>query len=106
LLLIGKLGLQCGSSFEDLSQWPGTIFVLSLLLALAFASDNAGPTRIAKLPQQAAEQGLDPNKWFGNVELMVAKDIGQETVTYVGNVHKYNIAYKLALGKAQVHAPS
>jgi membrane-bound lytic murein transglycosylase MltF len=66
---------------------------------MAFASYNAGPTRIARLRQQAAQQGLDPNKWFGNVELMVAKDIGQETVTYVGNVYKYYIAYKLALGK-------
>ena len=28
---------------------------------------------------------------------MVAKDVGQETVTYVGNVYKYYIAYKLAL---------
>ncbi len=38
-----------------------------------------------------------PNKWFGNVELEVAQDIGQETVTYVGNVYKYYITYKLAL---------
>jgi membrane-bound lytic murein transglycosylase MltF len=49
-----------------------------------FASYNAGPNRIARLRKQAQEQGLDPNKWFNNVELMVAKDIGQETVTYVG----------------------
>jgi hypothetical protein len=32
---------------------------------------------------------------------MVAKDVGQETVTYVGNVYKYYVAYKLALGKAE-----
>jgi membrane-bound lytic murein transglycosylase MltF len=69
---------------------------------LVFASYNAGPNRIAKLRQQAQEQGLDPNKWFDNVELMVAKDIGQETVTYVGNVYKYYVAYKLAVEQAQV----
>jgi len=63
---------------------------------LVFASYNAGPTRIAKLREQARSQGLDPNKWFENVELMVAQNIGQETVTYVGNVYKYYIAYKLA----------
>lgn len=67
-----------------------------------FASYNAGPNRIARLRKEAQEQGLDPNKWFDNVELMVAKDIGQETVTYVGNVYKYYVAYKLAVEQAQV----
>lgn len=63
---------------------------------LVFASYNAGPTRIAKLREQARAQGLDPNRWFENVELMVAQNVGQETVTYVGNVYKYYVAYKLA----------
>jgi membrane-bound lytic murein transglycosylase MltF len=61
-----------------------------------FASYNAGPNAIARLRQQAEKEGLDPNKWFDNVELVVARDIGQVTVTYVGNVYKYYIAYKLA----------
>jgi membrane-bound lytic murein transglycosylase MltF len=68
---------------------------------MSFASYNAGPNRIARLRQQAGQQGLDPDKWFSNVELMVAKDVGQETVTYVGNVYKYYVAYKLALGGKQ-----
>ena len=67
-----------------------------------FASYNAGPNRIAKLRKEAQEQGLDPNRWFDNVELMVAKDIGQETVTYVGNVYKYYVAYKLAAEQAEI----
>jgi membrane-bound lytic murein transglycosylase MltF len=61
-----------------------------------FASYNAGPNRIARLRKQAAQDGLNPNKWFGNVELEVAKDIGEETVTYVDNIYKYYVAYKLA----------
>ena len=61
-----------------------------------FASYNAGPNRIVRIRKQAAEQGLDPNKWFGNVELEVAEDIGEETVIYVDNVYKYYVAYKLA----------
>jgi membrane-bound lytic murein transglycosylase MltF len=65
---------------------------------MVFASYNAGPNRIARLRKQAADEGLDPNKWFGNVELMVAKDVGQETVTYVSNIYKYYVAYKLAQG--------
>jgi hypothetical protein len=38
---------------------------------------------------------------------MVAKDIGRETVTYVSNIYKYYIAYKLAVqrkGEKQVTA--
>jgi membrane-bound lytic murein transglycosylase MltF len=65
---------------------------------LAFASYNAGPNRIATLREQAPKEGLDPNQWFGNMELMVARNIGQVTVTYVGNVYKYYVAYKFALG--------
>ena len=61
-----------------------------------FASYNAGPNRIVRLRRQAADEGLNPNKWFGNVELEVAKDIGEETVTYVDNIYKYYVAYKLA----------
>ena len=66
-----------------------------------FASYNAGPNRIARLRKQAAAMGLDPNVWFGNVEMVAAKDIGQETVTYVSNIYKYYIAYKLAVEQRQ-----
>lgn len=66
-----------------------------------FASYNAGPNRIARLRKKATEDGLDPNIWFGNVELEVAKDIGQETVTYVSNIYKYYIAYKLTVEQNQ-----
>jgi membrane-bound lytic murein transglycosylase MltF len=62
-----------------------------------FASYNAGPSRIAGLRKKAAKDGLDPNKWFGNVELEVARSIGEETVTYVDNIYKYYVAYKLTL---------
>jgi membrane-bound lytic murein transglycosylase MltF len=64
---------------------------------LTFAAYNAGPSRIAKLRTMATAQGLDPNVWFGNVELMAAKDIGQETVQYVSNIFKYYVAYKASL---------
>jgi membrane-bound lytic murein transglycosylase MltF len=70
---------------------------------LALASYNAGPNGIARLREQAQKEGLDPNQWFGNMELMVARNIGQVTVTYVGNVYKYYVAYKLALGAENLH---
>ena len=68
---------------------------------LSFASYNAGPNRIARLRKVAKEQGLDPDQWFGNVDLVVAKDIGQETVVYVSNIYKYYVAYRLTLEQSQ-----
>jgi membrane-bound lytic murein transglycosylase MltF len=66
-----------------------------------FASYNAGPNRIVRLRKKAQQDGLDPNKWFGNVELEVAKDVGQETVNYVSNIYKYYVAYKLTIEEKQ-----
>ena len=61
----------------------------------AFASYNAGPGRIRGLRKAAKERGLDPNVWFNNVEVLAAEKIGSETVTYVTNIFKYYVAYKL-----------
>jgi membrane-bound lytic murein transglycosylase MltF len=63
----------------------------------AFASYNAGPSRIAKIRTEAKNQGLNPNKWFNNVEIVASKRIGQETVHYVRNIYKYYTAYRLQL---------
>jgi membrane-bound lytic murein transglycosylase MltF len=63
----------------------------------AFASYNAGPGRVRQLRREAAKRGLDPNVWFGNVEQIASERIGRETVTYVSNIYKYYVAYKLAV---------
>ena len=55
---------------------------------MTFAAYNAGPTKIAALRKRAASEGLYPNRWFGNVELIVAKDAGEQTVPYVSNIYK------------------
>jgi len=62
---------------------------------LSFAAYNAGPGRIAKIRKETIESGLDPHVWFGNVEHIVAKRVGRETVQYVANIYKYYIAYTL-----------
>jgi membrane-bound lytic murein transglycosylase MltF len=67
----------------------------------AFASYNAGPGNIAKMRREAAQRGLDPDKWFNNVELVVAEKIGLETTTYVRNIYKYYVSYKLTLAAQQ-----
>jgi membrane-bound lytic murein transglycosylase MltF len=61
----------------------------------AFASYNAGPGNIAKMRKEAEKRGLDPDKWFNNVEVVVARRIGLETTTYVRNIYKYYAAYTL-----------
>jgi len=64
---------------------------------LAIAAYNCGSGRVARLRTEAAAKGLDPNVWFNNVELIAARRVGHETVTYVRNIYKYYIAYKLQL---------
>jgi membrane-bound lytic murein transglycosylase MltF len=77
--------------FEDakFSEQDRTLF--------AFASYNAGPGNISRMRTDAAKRGLDQDKWFDNVEIVVARRIGVETTTYVRNIFKYYVAYKLAL---------
>jgi membrane-bound lytic murein transglycosylase MltF len=62
---------------------------------LALAAYNTGPGNLIKIRKNAVEMGLDPNRWFGNVEIATAKLIGRETVTYVSNIAKYYYAYQL-----------
>ena len=70
-------------------------------LLLTFAAYNAGPNRIAELRKEAPSRGLDPNKWFGNVELLVEQSVGPVTVQYVSNIYKYYVAYKLVVEQGQ-----
>jgi membrane-bound lytic murein transglycosylase MltF len=65
----------------------------------SFAAYNAGPSRILSLRALASKRGLDPNLWFDNVEVVAADKIGRETVTYVRNIFKYYVAYRLVLDR-------
>jgi membrane-bound lytic murein transglycosylase MltF len=68
-------------------------------MLFTFASYNAGPARVAGLRGRAPKMGLDPNKWFRNVEVAAAKAIGRETVQYVSNIFKYYLAYSRIMSK-------
>lgn len=61
----------------------------------AFASYNAGPNRMRRIRDATRERGLDENVWFDNVEVVVAQKAGAEPVTYVSNIFKYYVAFKL-----------
>ena len=58
---------------------------------------NMGPSRMPRFRAEAAASGLDPNVWFDNVEIIVAKRIGLEPVKYVRNILKYWQTYNLLL---------
>ena len=73
-------------------------------LLFSFAAYNAGPNRILRLRKVAEQRGFDPNLWFNNVEVVVAEKVGMETVTYVGNIFKYYIAYQLVTEMAAERA--
>jgi len=62
---------------------------------MTFASYNAGPGRVRQLRRETEKRGLNPNVWFGNVERVASERIGRETVTYVSNIFKYYVAYRL-----------
>ena len=67
----------------------------------ALAAYNAGPARVARLRKKAQEQGYNPNKWFDNVEMIAAREIGRETVQYVSNILKYYVVYRLSIIRLQ-----
>jgi membrane-bound lytic murein transglycosylase MltF len=70
-------------------------------IRFALASYNAGPAAIRKARKEAENMGLDPTRWFRNVELAVLKIIGRETVQYVSNINKYYILYTTILQEEQ-----
>ena len=61
---------------------------------LALAAYNAGPGKIQRVRAKTKQMGLDPNRWFRNVELATLKMVGQETVRYVSNINKYYVIYR------------
>ncbi len=74
-------------SDENIAKEDRSLFI--------FAGYNAGPNRINRFRKIAQERGLDPNKWFGNVELIAAEKIGRETVQYIQNIYNYYVAYTM-----------
>ncbi len=67
----------------------------------SWAAYNAGPNKINRLRALAKKRGLNPNRWFYNVEEIANEKIGRETVEYVSNITKYYIAYKLYYEKLE-----
>lgn len=89
-----------GAKYMDMiitQYFPEKTFSEQDRTLFAFASYNAGPGKISRMRKIAEERGLDPNKWFNNVEIITAEKVGLETTTYVRNIYKYYVAYKMSL---------
>jgi membrane-bound lytic murein transglycosylase MltF len=56
--------------------FPDARFTEEVRPLFAFASYNAGPGNISKMRKEAAKRGLDPDKWFNNVEIVVSEKTG------------------------------
>ena len=63
----------------------------------ALAAYNAGPANIQHARTVTRKMGLNPNRWFRNVEFGTLKVVGQETVRYVSNINKYYLIYRFEL---------
>lgn len=63
-------------------------------LLFSMAAYNMGPARFNRIRRKAAGLGVNPNIWFGQVELLVAREIGRETVQYVSNIYKYYASFR------------
>lgn len=68
----------------------------------SLAAYNAGPAKINRYRREAAKNGYDPNRWFDNVEIIAARRIGSETVTYVSNVFKYYVGYQMTIERGSI----
>jgi membrane-bound lytic murein transglycosylase MltF len=93
--------IHAGTKYMDqlmTKYFPDVNFTGNNRTLFAFASYNAGPGNISKMRKEAEKRGLDPDQWFNNVEIVTAQKIGMQTTTYVRNIYKYYVAYRLQLG--------
>lgn len=63
---------------------------------LTLAAYNAGPASIRRMRAKTEEMGLDPDRWFRNVEIAALRNISREPVRYVSNINKYYIQLRHA----------
>jgi len=66
-------------------------------IRFSLAAYNAGPARILKAMKAAKKKGLDPLRWFRNVELIMIDMRLLEPVRYVSEINKRFVAYELLI---------
>ena len=97
---VTESNIHAGAKYMDqlmTKYFPDAKFSDSDRSLFAFASYNCGPGNVSRMRKEAEKRGLDPDKWFNNVEVVTAEKIGIETTTYVRNIYKYYVSYRLNL---------
>lgn len=79
---------------RDMFSKPGIAAEDQLYFMLA--AYNAGEGRLQGLRNQAAAEGLDPNRWHGHVEVVAKRSVGEKLLNYVTAVSRYYSAYQAA----------
>lgn len=74
-------------------------------MLFALAAYRLGPALLARMRDLASTRGLDDGQWFGEVEWVIADELGNDTVQYMRNILKYYVLYDLLLNKQQIQAP-
>ncbi|MFV0421690.1 transglycosylase SLT domain-containing protein [Oleidesulfovibrio sp.] len=64
-------------------------------MLFSFAAYNAGPGNMRKARRKTAEMGLNPDVWMDNLEVGIARTVGQQPIEYVRNIIKYYIVFQL-----------
>ena len=93
-----EANIHAGAKYMDLlisKNFADANFSAGNRPLFAFAAYNCGPGNVSRARDKAVKLGLDENKWFNNVEVVIAEQIGTQTTTYVRNIYKYYVAYKL-----------
>jgi len=62
--------------------------------AFMLAAYNMGPQRVQSLRAEARRRGLDPDRWFFQVERVALEQYGLSMPGYVSAVNKYHLAYR------------
>jgi membrane-bound lytic murein transglycosylase MltF len=103
-ITVAESNIHAGAKYMDqlmTKYFPTAKFSEGNRPLFAFASYNCGPGNVATARREAMRRGLDPDRWFNNVEVIIAERIGTETTTYVRNIYKYYVAYRLMLDAAE-----
>ena len=63
----------------------------------SLAAYNAGPTALSRVRRVSKKMGYNPDRWFFNCEYGALRLVGSEPVSYVRNILKYYVSYRLSL---------
>jgi membrane-bound lytic murein transglycosylase MltF len=103
-ITVTESNIHAGTKYMDqlmTKYFTDAKFTGSNRALFAFASYNCGPGNVSRMRRLAKERGLEPDKWFNNVEIVTAEKIRGETTNYVRNIYKYYVAYRLTLDAAE-----